>query len=52
MTGPTKTNSWHCIVQKKETSVDDVAWEKMIISKYKEVGEIIDECYAFKPIVY
>ncbi|KAK3343157.1 hypothetical protein B0H65DRAFT_550325 [Neurospora tetraspora] len=36
----------------QEPRMSDAAFTEMVLPKYKDIEKLIDECYAFKPIVY
>ncbi|KAJ4412510.1 hypothetical protein N0V85_003683 [Neurospora sp. IMI 360204] len=38
--------------RRQEPRMSDAAFTELVLSKYKDIEKLIDECYAFKPIVY
>ncbi|KAK1782144.1 hypothetical protein QBC45DRAFT_439355 [Copromyces sp. CBS 386.78] len=38
--------------RRQEPRMSDAAFTEMVLSKYTAIEKLIDECYAFKPIVY
>ncbi|KAK3955210.1 hypothetical protein QBC32DRAFT_205837 [Pseudoneurospora amorphoporcata] len=38
--------------RRQESRMSDAAFTEMVLSKYIAIEKLIDECYAFKPIVY